>query len=185
MESIASIASCVKENEPVLLVGETGCGTPSLIQHLAFHCGFHCGRTLIVQNLSLQTDSTDLLGGYRPLELKNVARQIYCDFVDIFVSCFSRKQNEKFLQYAASMLEKSNWYKLSQCFQRASKLGQEKMKSRHKDVNTLTLDALVNAWERLSTKAERFERQRVSCDAGLAFEFAEGALVDADQNGKW
>jgi midasin len=176
-----SIASCVREHEPVLLVGETGCGKTSLIQYLACYCG----RTLVVQNLSLQTDSTDLLGGYRPLELKNVARQVYCDFVDTFVSCFSRKQNEKFLQYAASMLEKSNWNKLSQCFRRASKLGLEKMKSWSKDVGASAPDALVSAWERFSTKAERFERQRLSCDAGLAFEFAEGALVDAVQSGKW
>ncbi|KAG7342074.1 cobaltochelatase [Nitzschia inconspicua] len=176
-----SLASCVRGNEPILLVGETGGGKTSLIQHLARHCK----RTLIVQNLSLQTDSTDLLGGYRPLEIKNVARQVYNDFVDTFVSTFSRKQNEKFLQYAASMMEKSNWKTLSQCFQKASKLGLERLDQRHKNDKDSLYGAKLDAWESFAKKSERFERQRVSCDIGLAFEFVEGALVDAVRSGKW
>lgn len=35
------------------------------------------------------------------------------------------------------------------------------------------------------TTCERFEKQRVACDTGLAFAFTEGALVDAIRNGKW
>lgn len=178
---LESLASSVRENEPILLVGETGCGKTTLIQHLA-HLS---GRALVVQNLSLQTDSTDLLGGYRPLEIKNVARHVYLDFVDTFVSTFSRKQNEKFLQYAASMMQKSNWKKLSQCFQRASRLGFEKLERRREDSEVSVSDALLDAWKSFSLKAERFEKQRISCDSGLAFEFAEGALVDAVQSGKW
>jgi midasin len=176
-----SLAVCVRENEPALLVGETGCGKTTMIQQLALHCE----RTLIVQNLSLQTDSTDLLGGYRPLEMQNVARHVYKDFVDIFVSSFSRKQNAKFLQYAASMLEKSNWKKLSQCFQKASQLGSVKMKKLAETDGIERSDPLLIVWTRFARKAETFERQRISCDAGLAFEFAEGALVDAIQCGKW
>ena len=176
-----SIAVCVRENEPILLVGETGCGKTTVIQQLAASCE----RTLIVQNLSLQTDSTDLLGGYRPLEIQNVARNVYKDFVDTFVSSFSRKQNLKFLQYASSMLEKSNWKKLSQSFKKAAQLGLQKMKERQENQDILLSDSMVETWQNFAKKAERFERQRVSCDAGLAFEFAEGALVDAIQTGKW
>jgi midasin len=176
-----SLAVCVRENEPSLLCGETGCGKTTVIQQLASHCE----RTLVVQNLSLQTDSTDLLGGYRPLEIRNVARHIYTDFVDTFVSSFSRKQNAKFLQYAASMLEKSNWKKLSECFQKASELGLSKMSKRLEQEETPFSDSMMENWTNFAQKAERFERQRVSCDAGLAFEFSEGALVEAIQSGKW
>ena len=176
-----SLAVCVRQNEPVLLVGETGCGKTTMIQQLAVQCE----RTLLVQNLSLQTDSTDLLGGYRPLEMRNVARHVYKDFIDVFVSSFSRKQNAKFLQYAASMLEKSSWKKLSQCFQKAAQLGSDKMEKLLTNDDVDPSDPLVAAWKRFVGKADTFERQRVSCDAGLAFEFAEGALVDAIQSGKW
>ena len=47
------------------------------------------------------------------------------------------------------------------------------------------MDSVMENWENFAKKTERFERQRLSCDAGIAFEFAEGALVDAIQTGKW
>ena len=173
-----SVGVCLRENEPVLLVGETGCGKTSLIQQLATICE----RDMIVQNLSLQTDSTDLLGGYKPLDIKTLARKIYGEFVDIFVSTFSRKQNMKFLKYASSMLEKSNWKKLSQCFQRAAALGTTKMAKEKKRSGS---GPTIDTWNIFSMACERFERQRLSCDAGLAFAFAEGVLVDAIVHGKW
>ena len=49
--------------EPVLLVGETGGGKTTIVQRLAEASG----AELLVQNLSLQTDAGDLLGGYRPI----------------------------------------------------------------------------------------------------------------------
>ena len=119
-----SIGVCVTENEPTLLVGETGCGKTATLQQLA-KCA---GRDLIVQNLSLQTDSTDLLGGYRPLEIPHIARKVYLEFVDIFVATFSRKQNADFLNYAASVFRKKQWKKLAGCFSRAASLGLAKVR---------------------------------------------------------
>lgn len=173
-----AVGVCVQQNEPVLLVGETGCGKTSVIQQLARLAE----RDLIVQNLSLQTDSTDLLGGFKPLEVKNVARKTYEEFVNLFVSTFSRKQNSKFLQFAALSLEKENWKKLSQCFHRASHLGNTKMKQESFATNH---DALSTRWKAFEASALKFERQMISCESGLAFEFSEGALVDAIQQGKW
>ncbi len=42
-----------------------------------------------------------------------------------------------------------------------------------------------NQWMEFKAKGERFEKQRVACDTGLAFAFTEGALVDAIRQGKW
>jgi energy-coupling factor transporter ATP-binding protein EcfA2 len=176
-----SIAVCVRENEPVLLVGETGCGKTTVVQQLATYCE----RKRLVQNLSLQTDSTDLLGGYRPLEIRNTARHVYEDFVDTFVASFSRKQNIKFLEFAASMLAKSDWKRLSQCFQRAAQLGAKKMRDMQEKGDALASEGAIESWRKFARNAERFERQRTTCDAGIAFEFAEGALVDALRSGKW
>jgi energy-coupling factor transporter ATP-binding protein EcfA2 len=176
-----SIGVCIRENEPVLLVGETGCGKTTLVQQLAGYCE----RELIVQNLSLQTDSTDLLGGYKPLELQHVARQVYREFVDLFVGTFSRKQNAQFLEYASSMREKSHWKKLSQCFQRAAKLGLSKVKEQSKSTDARKGRPTLKSWSQFEKTAERFERQRLACDAGLAFVFSEGALVEAIRSGKW
>ena len=146
-----------------------------------------CECDLVVQDLSLQTDSTDLLGGYRPLELHHVARTVHRTFVDIFVSTFSRKQNMKFLQYASSMLEKANWKKLSQCFKKAVQLGLSKMDSIANDTTFAGKkpSATMEGWETFAKTSDKFELQRISCDAGLAFVFSEGALVEAIKTGKW
>ena len=96
----------------------------TLVQRLAYATK----RDLVVQNLSLQTDSTDLLGGYRPLEIRHLARRVYVEFVDIFVSSFSKTQNAEFLSYVCSAYEKGQWKRLSQCFRRAARMGQDKMR---------------------------------------------------------
>lgn len=53
------IAGAVKNDEPVLLIGETGVGKTSSIQYLAkvLH------QKMVVVNLNRQSDSSDLLGG--------------------------------------------------------------------------------------------------------------------------
>ena len=43
----------------------------------------------------------------------------------------------------------------------------------------------VDRWMEFKLKGDRFEKQRVACDTGLAFAFTEGALVDAIRQGKW
>lgn len=163
-----------------MLVG----GKTSVIQHLAKYSE----RELIVQNLSLSTDSTDLLGGFRPLELQYVAQKIFQSFVDIFVGTFSRKQNAEFLKFASAALAKRDWKKLSQCFVRAAKLGLGKVKQHFKTANEedrISCNASLSSWKTFSDAAERFERQRLACDSGLVFAFTEGALVDAIREGKW
>ncbi|GAX24956.1 midasin [Fistulifera solaris] len=174
-----SIAVCVRQNEPTLLVGETGCGKTTVLQHLASLCG----RELIVQNLSLQTDSTDLLGGFRPLEIEHVARLVHQHFVDLFTFTFSRKQNASFLDFTTSALRKKQWKKLSQCFRRAAAQGLEKLEEKHKEG---TSDKSSHeSWNRFKSMADRFEQQRLACDSGFAFVFTEGALVDAIRCGSW
>lgn len=171
-----SLAVCVRESEPTLVVGETGIGKTTVIQQLAQVSG----NTLVVQNLSLSTDSTDLLGGYRPLELSQIARKNYLIFVELFVSTFSRSQNADFLVFASNALEKSQYKKLSQCFRRAAKLGINKcFKANSNDIPSL------KTWQNFAESAEIFDRQRQACDTKLAFSFTEGALVEAIREGKW
>ena len=88
---------------------ETGCGKTTLIQRLSELCG----NDIIVQNLSLQTDSTDLLGGYRPLELHQIARRVYTEFIDLFAKCYSRTNNAGFLKSLTKIYEKGDWKNLS------------------------------------------------------------------------
>jgi MoxR-like ATPase len=187
-----SIGVCIAQNEPTLLVGETGCGKTTLVQRLALASG----RELVVQNLSLQTDSTDLLGGYRPVEVKHIARQLYMTFLELFVISFSKKQNMEFINYVTTSFEKHQWKRLSQCFRRAAKMGLNKFNEKEQQSSSLSLPVKdvshipkdmqkADSWYDFSQSAERFEKQRTATESGLAFAFTEGALVDAIKTGKW
>ncbi|KAG8892415.1 hypothetical protein FRC01_014182, partial [Tulasnella sp. 417] len=57
------VSSALKHNEPVLLVGETGCGKTSVCE--LFARGH--GRPLYTLNCHQNTETADLLGGQRPL----------------------------------------------------------------------------------------------------------------------
>ena len=43
----------------------------------------------------------------------------------------------------------------------------------------------LESWTEFRSVAERFDRQRIASESGLAFSFTEGALVDAIRTGKW
>jgi len=158
-----SCSASIVHTEPILLVGETGCGKTTVLQKLAVFAG----RKLIVQNLSLSTDSTDLLGGYRPLEIKHIARPLYEEFLDIFCNDFSKKQNGPFLSTVAEAFQKKQFKKLSKCFRGAAKMGLKKVRD-----NKSNFQSIVK-WEKFSMAAEKFERQRSAAESGLAFTFTE------------
>lgn len=87
------IACSVTLQESVLLVGETGTGKTSTLQLLAKQTG----NQLIVLNMNQQSDSVDLIGGYKPVELKMIIRPIREEFESLFRAEFNVQQNTKFL----------------------------------------------------------------------------------------
>ena len=75
------LAVCVLMNEPVLLSGETGVGKTKIVQHLADLTG----NTLVVQNMNQQSESGDMLGGFKPVSIVNLG---FFFFFSLIKSCF-------------------------------------------------------------------------------------------------
>ncbi|GMH86349.1 hypothetical protein TL16_g10510 [Triparma laevis f. inornata] len=161
-----AISMATSLSEPVLLVGETGCGKTTVLQKLAGRCG----RKLVVQNLSLSTDGGDLLGGYKPVEIKNYVTKIYNTFLHLFASTFSRTQNAQFLTFVKQAYKKHQWKKLSACFIKAGKMGGEKVEAGRGG----------KEWEGF-----RRDAKRRSSETGLAFTFTEGILITCIKEGSW
>jgi midasin len=90
---LEKIATCVALVEPVLLVGESGTGKTTIIQYLANLTS----NKLHVMNLSQQTDLSDILGGFKPVEPLMVLRPVLDKFHDLFGRTFSAANNAKFL----------------------------------------------------------------------------------------
>lgn len=89
------IACCIAEQESILLVGETGVGKTSVLQLLAKYTG----NKLIVLNMNQQSDTVDLVGGYKPVELKVIVKPIQEEFESLFRAEFNIQKNKAFLNH--------------------------------------------------------------------------------------
>ncbi|EZF33372.1 hypothetical protein H101_03059, partial [Trichophyton interdigitale H6] len=78
-------AAALQVSEPILLVGETGIGKTAVVQQLASLLN----QKLTVVNLSQQSEASDLLGGYKPVNLRSIAIPLVDEFNALFESTFS------------------------------------------------------------------------------------------------
>ncbi|OQS07463.1 midasin [Thraustotheca clavata] len=168
------LAATVSMHEPTLLVGETGCGKTTLIQYLASSMG----QTLVVQNLNVQSDSADLLGGYKPVDVYQLARPLYMEFVNLFSSTFPSSANASFLHVIQQAFTNKNYKKMSQGMAKAVQMAEAKAKKQKLDTISLT-------WPQFQSALTKFNRQYQQVESSFAFSFVEGMLVQAMKAGHW
>ena len=94
------------------VIGETGVGKTTIMQKLAERLG----AKLVVQNLNVQSEASDLIAGIRPLRMKRIARSVYDEFLRLFPMRFRRNSNAPFLSAMAMALEKGQWKRLCKGF---------------------------------------------------------------------
>jgi midasin len=115
MQLLEAIAAAVLHNEPVLLTGETGTGKTSAVQHLAVQLG----RRMVVVNLNQQTDSGDLLGGFKPVEVKQLMQPLMDRLMDLLPRVTSEARNATFLSTCRDRFEAKNWRSLIKLLRQA------------------------------------------------------------------
>ena len=74
---LEQLATAVRFNEPLLPVGETGTGKTTAIQYLASLLS----HPLTVFNLSNQTEVSDLVGGFKPIDARVPASNLLLKFI--------------------------------------------------------------------------------------------------------
>jgi midasin len=88
----------------MLLVGETGTGKTTSVQELSRLLG----KKLHVFNMNQNTDSSDLLGGFKPVDLKFLLKPIYENFLQVFKEEFKNiEKNKKFLDLTQKCYEEN------------------------------------------------------------------------------
>lgn len=198
---LEEIGVAVSLHEPVLLVGETGTGKTSVVQYMAHLLG----HNLVVQNLSQQSDSTDLLGGFKPVELQLLCLPLKNEFQKLFEKTWSSKANREFLDRVAVEYSMKNWKTLLHLMlvscEKVEKMDQEGRKGMEpgETADSGELRAkrglppnLRRRWKKLTASVRKLKTQ---VDQGLApgggqgggfaFAFIEGALVKAVRRGHW
>ena len=79
----------------MLLCGETGVGKTTALQHLARLMG----KTINVINLNHQTETSDLLGSFKPVDIKSQMKLVKDRFLALFCRYFDVEENKKFLEH--------------------------------------------------------------------------------------
>ncbi|XP_076632333.1 midasin [Colletes latitarsis] len=171
------IASCVMQKEPVLLVGETGTGKTSCVQYLAQITG----HKLIVINMNQQSESTDLLGGYKPVDFKLLIFPIREEFEILFRSYFAIEPNKKFLSHIGHCFEERKWKTLTSLMVHSVGAALKRLRASPRNQDVVER---LQKWEKMAQKLEKLLSQ-VQSQYSLAFSFVEGSLVKALKNGDW
>lgn len=199
---LEQIAVAVDLKEPVLLVGETGIGKTTVVQQLADSLG----HKLIAVNLSQQSEVGDLLGGFKPINVRSLAVPLKEEFEDLFASTgISQQKNQKYLETISKSVAKGKWTSVAKLWKQApqifneilkKKLAEDQKRDKTRDDDQpakrrkteSSLQALLELrprWERFSQNLEQFEIQLAGGTGGFAFAFVEGNIVKAVRNGDW
>ncbi|GLH08476.1 Dynein heavy chain, cytoplasmic [Gryllus bimaculatus] len=168
------VLCCVSYKEPVLLVGETGTGKTSVVQFLAERTNNH----LLVINMNQQSDSSDLLGGYKPVDLKFIVSPVREEFEELFKSYFSVESNVKFLENIAKCFIKRKWSLLVRLMKQSYQAALARLE------NNASEELRYKKWTALGERLLKLESQ-INAQSALAFKFIEGSLVKALQKGYW
>ena len=123
---MSRIGTCTFMGEPVLLTGETGTGKTSVITHLAYL--LH--HPLISVNLSQQTESSDLLGSYKPIDARVPGSELQLRFLDLFRSTFSQKKNVKFEESTWRAVKESKWKRAAGLWKESVRLAKDRICSK-------------------------------------------------------
>uniref|UniRef100_A0A8D3BW26 Midasin n=1 Tax=Scophthalmus maximus TaxID=52904 RepID=A0A8D3BW26_SCOMX len=173
---LEQLAVCVFKGEPVLLVGETGTGKTSTVQHLAKVTG----HRLRVVNMNQQSDTADLLGGYKPVDHKQILLPLREAFEDLFSQTYSRKQNLTFLGHVQTCFRGKRWQDLLKLMDHVCKSALTKELQEKSNASLLQ-----EQWEALTAKLSQTQQQIRACETAMVFAFVEGTLAQAVKKGQW
>ena len=177
---LEKIAICVVLAEPCLLVGDTGCGKTTMVQH----CAEIFRKKLWVYNMNPNSDAIDLIGGFKPLDIRVLLKQLLSKYIKRFQEIGNMKSNEKFLENLRNLLITKNYIVLMQCL--LESLGPIKTKIIKKfQGDDEKIKNLLRKWEKFQRKLENFLTNKDKIDSNLAFHYVEGSLITALKNGDW
>jgi len=198
---LEQISVAVDMREPVLLVGETGIGKTAVVQQLADLLG----HKLVAINLSQQSEVGDLLGGFKPVNVRSLAMPLKEEFEDLFAATeISTKTNQKYLSRIATCFAKGKWAEASKLWQQAPKIFEQilqQLADKQNDAGTQNgiggqpakrrktrLQVLLDLkprWAAFAQSLQHFDMQLSGGSGRFAFSFVEGKIVKAVRNGEW
>ncbi|KAH8345472.1 hypothetical protein KR084_002113 [Drosophila pseudotakahashii] len=166
------IAVCVSHSEPVLLVGETGVGKTSSVQYLAERTE----HKLVVVNMNNQSDVSDLVGGFKPVELNYVLGPLRNEFEYLLSETFNQEKNLQFLRLFATHYNSGRHAVIIRTMLNISLQVAKNPE--------LSRNQFLPRWQTLREKLQKLQMQ-LDKSINISFAFIPGSLVNCISNGDW
>eukprot|EP00347_Sterkiella_histriomuscorum_P024492 403330924 len=173
LRTLEQILQAINFDESILLVGETGTGKTTQVQQIAKILN----KKIHIFNMNQNTDSADLLGGFKPVDLKFLLKPIYEKFLYVFRSIFKSDKNQKFLDLAQKCYEENRVKDFLQCLNHGlQSISGSKLKSEYTQEITYLQQQLKEVQKR---------QAKLESGGGFIFQFIEGSLISSIKNGDW
>ncbi|WVQ83143.1 hypothetical protein IAT38_005281 [Cryptococcus sp. DSM 104549] len=182
------IAVSLALGEPTLLVGETGTGKTTAVQHIASIVR----KPLTVLNLSMQTESSDLLGGFKPIDASIAARNLQAKWQKLFCDTFSmgKPANGAYVEAAARAMSGRKWARCAELWASSARRAIDKLGKGEPDAPAVEGSPLKRRkitkatrvaveWQALLVEITDFDLHHAKMKSKLVFSFVEGPLVKA------
>ncbi|KAG8161548.1 hypothetical protein KVR01_008535 [Diaporthe batatas] len=214
MEAIDCFASGIKDHRVrdklIIHIGELmGSRTLNAAENKATGSHHEIQEALCADDTrAAQSEVGDLLGGFKPINVRNLAVPLKEEFEDLFAATgISEEKNQKYLKSINRGIAKGKWPEVAKLWAQAPKIfeeilkmkvKEEKNKDQTRDVDGQpakrrktgstrleTLLELKPRWDKFSKNLEQFAIQLSGGAGGFAFAFIEGNIVKAVRNGDW
>ncbi|KAI9714101.1 MAG: hypothetical protein M1828_001222 [Chrysothrix sp. TS-e1954] len=174
------------QKEPTLLVGETGIGKTTIVQHLATMLR----QTLTTINLSQQSEGGDLLGGFKPVNARTFMTPLKNEFDALYSARFDTSKNVAFTKTLHHCIVKGDWGRTLKLWRAAvgtinKTFDKKKRGSKRLKVSENLPSSSEEAWKSFASRLAVVERRINEQKGAFAFAFVEGKLVNAIRNGDW
>ena len=195
LRMLESVAVAVRQGEPCLLVGETGTGKTTIVQRLADTLD----QRLTVVNLSQQSEAGDLLGGYKPVNMRTLAIPLKEEFEELLELAFSSGRNQQYVDTVGKSIAKGRWERTLILWQEASRMIETRLKhidpqsdtgnaephAKKRKLLSPKIQKLKSRWQKFASDVQVFQMHLASGSKGFAFSFIEGNIIKAARNGEW
>lgn len=192
---IEKILGGIKFSENVLLIGETGSGKTTVVQHLAKMFG----KKLTVFNVSHSTDSTDLFGGHRPVNDEVTFRHEVDELQAFIAEFFDLAKNIDFINHLRNLIKDNKFEVFSKCMVQACRkiLSSEYKENEGPQLNQLDkiyrrqrFEETRNKLSRILAKHEKLvlANRHKSTEQAITspkFEFVKGVILQAIERDEW
>lgn len=128
--------------------------------------------------MNQNTDSSDLLGGFKPVDLKFLLKPTYELFLNLFNTLFEPSKNRDFLDVTQKCYEGNQFKEFLQCINH----GLTSIRAK-----TTSTQSMLEEVRLLEAKVQDLQKraQKLESGGGFIFQFIEGTLIKSLQNGDW